>query len=374
VPAFVPGDFRIVFNYDRIQWETGDASGGSNGFGGSSARVGYSNGSAQPGTFFELMGSGTNGILLDSGALSLIASRIPASDLSLPLGRYEFVVRNGAVDDILDPTGSGPPPASDSLTEPVVLSNPRPSGCTFSEVEITCPEIAGTPSFILFDTNIPGDARFLQFEFSFEGTDVQALGTESLDAPVMSAGDPGQRTNSGDLGAVFISNGPIENVPIAVLPGSSALPGGVFLSSGQFPLSTSGPTTVTVTNFSSGAPGSVFRIRNLRIDRCAQTCFGQRPTICGTNSRDVLRGTPGRDVIVGRGGNDRIEGRGGNDRICGGTGNDRLSGGKGKDRLSGDKGRDVLLGGAGRDTLVGGLGRDTCDDGSGEDSARSCDK
>jgi hypothetical protein len=86
VPAFVPGDFRIVFNYDRIQWETGDLSGGSNGLAGNSARVGYSNGSAQPGTFFELMGSGTNGILLDSGALSLIASRIPASDLSLPPG------------------------------------------------------------------------------------------------------------------------------------------------------------------------------------------------------------------------------------------------------------------------------------------------
>jgi Ca2+-binding RTX toxin-like protein len=283
-------------------------------------------------------------------------------------------VRNGAVDDILDPTGTGPPAAPDPLTEPVALSNPRASGCTFSEVEITCTEIAGTPSFIVFDTNIPGDARFLQFEFSFEGADAQALGTESLDAPGTSADDLGQRTNSGDLGAVFISNVPIGNVPIAVLPGSSALPGGVFLSSGQFPLSTSGPTTVTVTNFSSGAPGSVFRIRNLRIDRCAQRCFGQRPTICGTNGRDVLRGTPGSDVIVGRGGKDRIEGLGGNDRICGGKGNDRLLGGKGKDRLSGDQGKDVLLGGAGRDQLNGGLGRDTCDDGTGEDSARNCDK
>ena len=61
MPDFAPGDFRIIFNYDRIRWETGDASGGTNGLGGSSARVGFSNGSGQPGSFFELEGSGQNG-------------------------------------------------------------------------------------------------------------------------------------------------------------------------------------------------------------------------------------------------------------------------------------------------------------------------
>ena len=29
-----PGDFDVEFNYDRIQWETGDASGGVDGLGG----------------------------------------------------------------------------------------------------------------------------------------------------------------------------------------------------------------------------------------------------------------------------------------------------------------------------------------------------
>jgi hypothetical protein len=38
------GDFDIIFNYNQIQWETGEASGGTNGLGGDSARVGYSNG------------------------------------------------------------------------------------------------------------------------------------------------------------------------------------------------------------------------------------------------------------------------------------------------------------------------------------------
>jgi hypothetical protein len=107
VPEFAPGDFRIIFNYDRIRWETGDASGGSacradappasDGLGGCSARVGFSNGSGQPGTFFELRGSGENGALLDGRANSLVGNRVPPADTSLPRGRYQFVVQNGAV-------------------------------------------------------------------------------------------------------------------------------------------------------------------------------------------------------------------------------------------------------------------------------------
>lgn len=96
-PGFVPGDFRIILNYDRIQWETGDASGGINGLGGGSAAVGFSNGSGQPGTFFLLPGSGRNGFLLDGGERSLVGGKIPLSDPSVPLGRYQFVVRNGVV-------------------------------------------------------------------------------------------------------------------------------------------------------------------------------------------------------------------------------------------------------------------------------------
>jgi hypothetical protein len=97
VPDFAPGDFRIIFNYDRIRWETGDASGGTNGLGGSSARVGFSNGSGQPGSFFELTGSGESGALVNGGSRSLVANRVPPADTSLPRGRYQFVVRNGAV-------------------------------------------------------------------------------------------------------------------------------------------------------------------------------------------------------------------------------------------------------------------------------------
>ena len=60
------GDFDIVFNYGTINWETGDASAGVNGFGGESARVGFANGDGSAVNSYELPGSGIDGSLLDS--------------------------------------------------------------------------------------------------------------------------------------------------------------------------------------------------------------------------------------------------------------------------------------------------------------------
>jgi PKD repeat protein/lysophospholipase L1-like esterase len=85
------GDFDIVFNYDKVQWETGDASGGSGGLGGTSATAGFSNGSGLPGTSFELAGSGDNGAFLDGGPSGLAAT---STDSSVP-GRHVYRVRGG---------------------------------------------------------------------------------------------------------------------------------------------------------------------------------------------------------------------------------------------------------------------------------------
>jgi uncharacterized repeat protein (TIGR01451 family) len=87
------GDFDILFNYDQVQWETGDASGGVGGLGGSSARAGYSNGDSQtPATSFELAGSAVNGAFLDSNVTTGLVNN---SHNSAVLGRYIFPVRNG---------------------------------------------------------------------------------------------------------------------------------------------------------------------------------------------------------------------------------------------------------------------------------------
>jgi hypothetical protein len=88
-----PGDFDIEFNYRQVHWETGDASGGVNGLGGQSARVGFSRGTGVAGTFFELPGSGANGAFLDGGPNALVTGMFNST---VP-GRYRFAVRNGGV-------------------------------------------------------------------------------------------------------------------------------------------------------------------------------------------------------------------------------------------------------------------------------------
>jgi len=84
------GNFDFQFNYDKVLWETGSASSGTNGFGGSSARAGWSNGTTNS---FELAGSAVNGALLNSGANALTTHSLN-SNIS---GQYNFSVRNGAV-------------------------------------------------------------------------------------------------------------------------------------------------------------------------------------------------------------------------------------------------------------------------------------
>lgn len=86
------GAFDIVFNYDKIQWETGDASGGSNGYGGTPARVGFASGDGVAGTATELPGSGLSRAFLDQNS-GLKWSKL-GSDV---LGRYVFSVRGDGV-------------------------------------------------------------------------------------------------------------------------------------------------------------------------------------------------------------------------------------------------------------------------------------
>lgn len=84
-----PGDADIYFNYNSIQWESGSASGGTDGLGGSCARAGFSNGST---TAYEIPGSGVCGDFLNGGANELRS----ASNIQTP-GRQLFQVRSGEV-------------------------------------------------------------------------------------------------------------------------------------------------------------------------------------------------------------------------------------------------------------------------------------
>lgn len=85
------GDFDIQFNYDRIVWEAGTASGApAGGLGGTSALVGYWISTTSNAT---LPGSLVNGALVDGGPNALISNSLNSNIL----GQYNFQVRNGQV-------------------------------------------------------------------------------------------------------------------------------------------------------------------------------------------------------------------------------------------------------------------------------------
>ena len=227
--------------------------------------------------------------------------------------------------------------------------------------EIACPETAS----ISFDVDIPAGASFIQFDYAFSGADEGDYGAVFLDVPAAVS----ERTGPSVLqGSAVRSNGPSAS-PIAVLSASSAPPEGGFQSSGLIPLSNSQTGRrgmMTMSNYPTGPPGSVFLLRRFRtVSACSARCFGKPATICGTKRRDRLTGTARRDVIVGLQGNDTIKGLAGNDLICGGSGKDTLAGGGGRDRLDG---------GGGNDTLDGGLGKDTCKGGGETDTAPRCEQ
>lgn len=107
------GNFDAEFNYGRVQWEAGDFNGGIDGRGGSTARVGFAGGSGQPGTYYELPGSGVPGAFLDGALQTALAGAMLNSDTPgrLVLHGRDGVITGGLVES---PTpaggGSNPPP------------------------------------------------------------------------------------------------------------------------------------------------------------------------------------------------------------------------------------------------------------------------
>jgi hypothetical protein len=89
------GNFDIVMNYDRIVWESGGTSGGSDGLGGQAAGAGFSAGTGNPETSFEFPGSRINGALLDSNTTTGLTNTRHNSPLQ---GRHIFRMRKGVLD------------------------------------------------------------------------------------------------------------------------------------------------------------------------------------------------------------------------------------------------------------------------------------
>ncbi len=80
------GDFDVEFRYNRCEWTTGDASGGTGGFGGTPAQAGFDSGNGPMGDFVEMPGSFTMAVL----------DVCTTSNIGVP-GVWQFSVRSGGV-------------------------------------------------------------------------------------------------------------------------------------------------------------------------------------------------------------------------------------------------------------------------------------
>jgi nidogen-like/carboxypeptidase family protein len=120
----------LVFNYDSIAWETGDASDGTNGFGGTSAVAGYAAGDGDAAHALMLPGSFVNGGLLDSNASTSLAGHATAGQ---PAGRYVFQLRQGAATGGRL-TGTVTDPGDDPVAGAVVQICPAAGGACVTRV------------------------------------------------------------------------------------------------------------------------------------------------------------------------------------------------------------------------------------------------
>lgn len=135
-----PGDVALEFNYSDIGWETGSASGGTDGFGGTSVAVGYTSGTGEPGTYQQFTGSLVNGALVDGGPNALVAS----SRNSDVLGRYTFAL--GGQDVVQE--GSLVGTVSDEDENPVSADVIVCQGGSSTECVTTVTSAAGTFSLV----------------------------------------------------------------------------------------------------------------------------------------------------------------------------------------------------------------------------------
>jgi hypothetical protein len=152
-------NFDIEFNYDMILWETGNASGGVDGYGGSPSRSGLSNGGNQS---LELQYSAQTLVQLDSNPITEIPNfatgLIYRSRNSTTPGRFIFQVRSGQVLGALNVYAGEDQFLDSSVTSTVLAgeaSNPAggpisvqwsvvqgPPGVSFSDPTILNPTVS----------------------------------------------------------------------------------------------------------------------------------------------------------------------------------------------------------------------------------------
>ncbi|MEO5924837.1 MAG: putative Ig domain-containing protein [Bryobacteraceae bacterium] len=286
-----PGDFDIEFNYGRIAWETGDASGGVNGFGGTPAAAGWSNGGD---TSYELPGSLIAGAFLDNGPYALVRQAITgavvnttSSQSNAKAGRLIFRARDGVISPGLVISGGQLPdattgvPYSQALTvagadppfrwtfQPDVIA---PPGLALSATGVLAgtPTAQGTYSFTVGVTGNSEDGEITVFERGSVTVRQAALRiTSSCPLPDAFVGSPYSQTltSAGALGVVWSLRDPL------------ALPQGLSLSTGGLLAGTPQvPGTFSVILEAKTADGSAVPVQSLCKLNVAPSAILLRPT------------------------------------------------------------------------------------------------
>jgi len=178
-------NFDIEFNYAKIQWETGDASGGVGGYGGVPVVVGWSNGTSDPSASFQLPGSMVSGAFLDGGPHALVRQTVNGivsnQGGTTVLGRLTYRARDGIISPGLSVTSTILPDATvgTRYTTALIASGAKPpfqwtllpditlppglalnSDGTFTGV----PTVAGTYSFTVGVTANTEDGQLTAYQ------------------------------------------------------------------------------------------------------------------------------------------------------------------------------------------------------------------
>jgi Nidogen-like len=181
------GDFDVEFNYNQILWETGEASGGSGGYGGTPARVGITNGVDRT---IEAQYSGETIKQLDftpsTGNKNYTTGLIYRKRNSTVPGRQVFQFRGGNLLDALQ-VYAGPdyPVSSTSTTVSTPLATASdPSGGAITVQWSVLNTTSTTPVVITNGTSL--NATFI---YSLGSTTDMLLVARRTSDPTVSASD-----------------------------------------------------------------------------------------------------------------------------------------------------------------------------------------
>jgi Ca2+-binding RTX toxin-like protein len=289
------GNFDMIFRYESVNWVTGDASGGSGGFGGVVARAGYSTGDGS--AWYELPQSGSQDAML---ALDSAAGNTGVA------GYYQFSVRNGTpAGEVINGTshsdllsGSG---GNDTLNGGG--GNDYLIGNTGSD------RLVGGKGNDAYTT----DGQDTIVEKAGEGYDtVLSNVTATLGAnqeALRLSGTSNINATGNTLGNTLAGNS-----------GNNILDGGAGKDTVDYSLATGSVTVslaTTVSQYVGGGQGSD-TLRSIE-------------NLIGSSGYDSLTGNSAANLLEGGAANDTLSGGGGNDTLIGGAGADSLTGGTGND-------------------------------------------